>query len=102
MNSRQLNILRKASPHLMPRANTCIQAILMANELSDTIRCIRNGSELSTCDTKSFSPNPEAMLRDIRDVCSPAQCELIDMFSNLRKSKDIYNTYKMMNSETFK
>ena len=102
MDSRQLEILKKASPHLMPKASTCINAIIMANELSDTIHSLFSGNELSTCDTKPASSNPEEMLLSIKSVCSPRECELIDMFTNFKKSKDIYNAYKMMNPDMFK
>ncbi|MBQ3061823.1 MAG: hypothetical protein IJD02_05210 [Lachnospiraceae bacterium] len=102
MTSKQLEILKKASPHLMPRPSSCINALLMVNELSETIRNIRNPNELSTCDTKGFSSNPEDMLVSIKSVCSPRECEIIDMITNLRKSKDLYNTYKMISPEMFK
>lgn len=102
MNSRQIEILRKASPHLMPRACTCVNAIIMANELSNTIRNLSSPNELSTCDTKGSLSNPDEMLNSIRNVCSPRECELIDMISSIRKSKEICNTYKMMNPDMFK
>ena len=86
----------------MPKASTCINAIIMANELSDTVQSIFSGNELSTCDTKPASSNPEEMLLSIKSVCSPRECELIDMFTNLKKSKDIYNAYKMMSPDMFK
>lgn len=102
MNSRQLEILKKASPHLMSRPSSCINAILMVNELTETIKNITNPNELSTCDTKAFTSNPEDMLLSIKSVCSPRECELIDMITNFKKSKDLYNTYKMINPDMFK
>ena len=94
-----LNILKKASPHLDEKSRAPITFLLKLNELTD---CIENLSKLphrglESCDMHSSTINTEALLRDIRPECNKSGRDAIDLVLNFSKTRDFYNRYKTLN-----
>lgn len=100
LNNMNINILRKASPHLDERSRMPITVLLKLSELNE---CINNMSHahnngLISCDNSVPAINTESLLKDIRPECSKSGKDLIDLFLNISKTKDFYNTYKVINN----
>ncbi|MBE5934178.1 MAG: hypothetical protein E7262_00105 [Lachnospiraceae bacterium] len=100
INNTNINILKKAFPHLDDRSRKPINVLLKLTELSECINDISNPSNLESCSNMYTPINTEELLRDIRPECPKEGKEIIDLILNFSKTKDFYNTYKTLNNLT--
>lgn len=96
MNPRALEILKKASVHMSPLSGNCIKTIVLVNELEQSLNTLRNhdrlsSQELRACDSQGNTTDTDALLSDIRPLCSKKECEILDMYSALRRSQDLHS-----------
>ena len=100
LNNRNINILKKAFPHLDESSKKPISIILKLTELTECINEISSSSGIESCSDSSAPINTEELLKDIRSEC-PKQCrDIIDFILNFSKTKEFYNTYKTINNLT--
>ena len=94
-----LNILKKASPHLDERSRAPITFLLKLNELTNCMQELNRNphNDLESCDTYTSTINTEALLRDIRPECTKSGRDAIDLILNFSKTRDFYNRYKTFN-----
>lgn len=104
ISSQNLNILTKALPHLPERARMYVDVILKLNQLkmsvdsleeNDTIHMMQSGNNQSNSTPTAI--DIDSLFKDIRPLCSGNDAKMIDMYLNLKKSRDIINAYQAMN-----
>ena len=100
LNSRNINILKKAFPHLDEQRKKPINIILKLTELTECINEFSHSNGLESCSTSSTPINTEELLKDIRSECPKQYRDMIDFILNFSKTKDFYNTYKTINNLT--
>lgn len=92
-NNININILKKAFPHLDERRKKPIDIILKLTELHESIKDVTKTNGLEGCSDNTTSINTEALLKDIKSECPKPIRDKIDMILNLSKTKEFYKTY---------
>ncbi len=95
-----INILKKAFPHLDERRRKPINIILKLTELHECLNEVSSGSGLESCSDNVPPVNTEALLKDIKSECPKHIRDKIDMILNLSKTKEFYKTYMNLNNIT--
>lgn len=98
-NNRNIEILKRAFPHLDNQRQRSINIILKMAELNDSVNQLSNVTNMEACDNDNRRTNMEELLRSIRPVCIKKEQEIIDFILNLNRTKDFYNTYKSFNND---
>lgn len=98
-NNRNIEILKRAFPHLDNQKQRSINIILKMAELNDSVSQLSSISNMEACENENKRTNIEELLRSIRPVCLKKEQEIIDLFLNLTRTKDFYTTYKAFNNE---
>ena len=98
--NKNIEILKKAFPHLDNQRQRSINIILKMAELNESIHELSNVSSMVSCDNEHKQTNVEELLRSIKPVCPKKDQEIIDFALNFNKTKDIYNTYKAFNTSS--
>ncbi len=101
MNPRALEILKKASPHMSYLSGNCIKTIVLVNELEQSLEMLKNRDrlniqELRACDSQGNTPDTDALLNDIRPLCSQRECEILDMYNTIRKTRDMHSLMQIL------
>ncbi len=100
ISSQNINILTKALPHLPGKAKMYMDVLLKVNQLKSSLD---NIEDLGIIQAQSHEDNSmksidiDALFKDIRPLCSGNDAHIIDMYSSLKKSRDIVNAYQSMN-----
>ena len=92
-NNININILKKAFPHLDERRKKPINIILKLTELHECISDVSKTNGLEGCSDSTTPINTEALLKDIKSECPKSIRDKIDMILNLSKTKEFYKTY---------
>jgi hypothetical protein len=101
LNNINVNILKKAFPHLDEQRRKPINIILKLTELNECINEVKSSSGIESCsESTATTINTEALLRDIKPECPKPIRDTIDMILNFSKTKDFYKTYMNMTSIT--
>ena len=98
-NNQNIEILKRAFPHLNGNKQRSINIILKLAELQDSVSQLSNVSSMETCENETKRTNVEELLKSIKPVCSKKEQDVIDFALNFNKTKDIYNTYKILNND---
>jgi hypothetical protein len=98
-NNRNIEILKRAFPHLDNQRQRSINIILKMAELNDSVNQLSNVSNMEACDNDNKRTNMEELLKSIRPVCVKKEQDIIDFILNLNRTKDFYNTYKAFNND---
>lgn len=98
-NSRNIEILKRAFPHLDNSRQRSINVILKIAELNDSINEFSHPSRLETCDNEHNHVNTEELLRSIKPLCPKKDQDVIDFALNFNKTKEIYSAYKTFNED---
>ncbi len=99
INSKNVEILKRAFPHLDNSRQRPISIILKIAELNDSIEQFTHPVHIETCENSNSHVNTEELLRSIKPLCSKKEQEVIDFALNFNKTKDIYNAYKAFNND---
>lgn len=99
INSKNVEILKRAFPHLDNSRQRPISIILKIAELNDSIEQFTHPVHIETCENSNSHVNTEELLRSIKPLCSKKEQEVIDFALNFNKTKEIYNAYKTFNND---
>lgn len=93
MQERQLDMLRAAMPYTEPRLRKPMQIMIQAGELVSYIRDNDNETDLEACDMSSVG-DVEGMMESIREFCTAAERETVDLVLNFIRAQRMYETYR--------
>ena len=93
MQERQLDMLRAAMPYTEPRLRKPMQIMIQAGELVSYIRDNDNETDLEACDMNSVG-DVEGMMESIREFCTAAERETVDLVLNFIRAQRMYETYR--------
>lgn len=96
---RRMEMLKAALPYIPVSMQKFINIYLGFEELFNAINMIRNGPVLYVDNEnagKNKLGNMDELLKVLRGFCSPRENELIDMFFNMSKMMNMYDSYKDM------
>ena len=99
INSKNVEILKRAFPHLDNTRQRPISVILKIAELNDSIEQFTHPVHIETCENSNSHVNTEELLRSIKPLCSKKEQDVIDFALNFNKTKEIYNAYKTFNND---
>ena len=99
INSKNVEILKRAFPHLDNSRQRPISIILKIAELNDSIEQFTHPVQIESCDNSNSHVNTEELLRSIKPLCSKKEQDVIDFALNFNKTKEIYNAYKTFNND---
>ncbi|WFR59755.1 hypothetical protein QA584_11915 [Anaerocolumna sp. AGMB13025] len=88
-----LDIVRAAFPYLDSDTQQSAQIIVKTGELMDAYNSIRHKDSITTFSMRTQNIDIEALLTNVRTVCTDKERELIDTILNLIKAKNLYDTY---------
>lgn len=95
---RRMEMLKAVLPYIPVSMQKFLNIYLGFSELFNAINIIRNGPILytDTITDKNKLGNTEELLGVLRGFCSPKENEMIDMFFNMSKVMNMYDSYKDM------
>lgn len=95
---RRMEMLKAVLPYIPVSMQKFLNIYLGFSELFNAINMIRNGPILyaDSIADKSKLGNMDELLGVLRGFCSPKENELIDMFFNMSKMMNMYDSYKDM------
>jgi len=95
---RRMEMLKAVLPYIPVSMQKFLNIYVGFTELFNAINIIRNGPILyaDSIADKSKLGNMEELLSVLRGFCSPKENEMIDMFFNMSKMMNMYDSYKDM------
>lgn len=96
---RRMEMLKAALPYIPVSMQKFLNIYLGFEELFNAISMIKNGPILymdSADYSKNKLGNTEELVKVLRGFCSPKENELIDMFFNMSRMMNMYDSYKDM------
>jgi hypothetical protein len=91
----KIEILKAALPYMSHKSKKPLQFIIQAEELSASLKSMDDDSSISAFDLDENPPDIEAMLLHIKDLCSAADQDLINVILNFFKTQKLYQSYSM-------
>lgn len=89
-----IELLQTAIPYLNKEKKRTMNIVLKAAEFQSSFYNIENQDELSACDLDETELDMEAMLLDMKRVCSNKENEVLDTIINFLNAQKLYHTYK--------
>lgn len=88
-----IDILKAAFPYLDSDSQQSVDIFVRAGELITTVNEFSHNSSVASLSVRKQSIDLEALLTSVRAVCYPREREFIDIFLNIFKAKNLYQTY---------
>lgn len=94
--SHAIDIIKAAFPHLDSGTQQSVDILIKTGELMDSITTPKNPDKISSLSLGKPNIDIEALLTSIRNVCYEKERELIDMFLNFLRAKNLFDTYSVL------
>jgi len=88
-----IDILKAAFPYLDSDSQQSVDLFVRAGELMTTVKEFSHNNSVASLSVRKQSIDLEALLTSVRAVCYPREREIIDVFLNIFKAKNLYQTY---------
>jgi hypothetical protein len=88
-----LDIVKAAFPYLDSDTQQSAQLIVKTGELMEVYNSVSHKDSVTTFSMRTQNIDIEALLTNVRNVCTDKERELIDTILNFIKAKNLYETY---------
>jgi hypothetical protein len=89
-----MELIKAALPYVSHPARKSMQLLIKTNELVETLNGTDDSDEVAACDLENDAVDIEAMLLNMRELCTGKELETVDMMLNFIKAQRLFNTYR--------
>ena len=93
MQNREINMLKAAMPYTSPQMRKPMQVVIQSQELSSYIRERDEEAEIGACGLSTVG-DVEGMMESVREFCTSAEKETVDLVLNFIRARKLYQAYR--------